>query len=1017
MPHANLRLNDPVGDDVKTTTCYMCACRCGIKVHLKDGRVRYIQGNRDHPVNQGVLCAKGSAGIMQHYSPARLHKPLLRVGERGAGEFREIEWDEALDIAACWLGDIRASDPDKLAFFTGRDQSQALTGWWAQQFGTINYAAHGGFCSVNMAAAGMYSIGGSFWEFGEPDWERTKYLLMFGVAEDHDSNPIKLGLGKLKARGAKIVAINPVRTGYAAIADEWIGIRPGSDGLFIGALIRELLLHDRVDFDYLVKYTNAHHLVVRNPGGADDGLFARDAQGNALCAVRGQAEARRPGEGRDPAPLHLQTPQTLDPGFRRDDEFGNAFARADAIDIAPLIVGEFTLADGRKAVPAFQLLAERFLADEYAAETVAARCGVDAPTIRRIAGELAEVAFNQEIRLPQRWTDANSREHADMIGRPVSMHAMRGISAHANGFHTCRMLHVLQMLLGAIDTPGSFRYQPPYPKSVPPANRPGKSRKANGALDAAPLGYVHSPEDLLVDAAGKPRRIDKAFSWEHPLAAHGMLQSVIRNAWAGDPYPIDTLFLFMANMGWNSAMNTRETRRMLCDRDAVGGEYRIPHFIYVDAYWSETVDYADLVLPDTTYLERHDCISLLDRPISDAEAAGDAIRQPVVAIDRDVRPFQDVLIELGTRLRLPGLVDDDGTPKYPGGYAQYIIEHERAPGIGLLAGWRGRDGGKRGVGEPNPRQLEVYKANNCVWHEPVPAAGRYFKMANRDYLAWAKSLGFVGSTDAILLELYSERLQRFRLAALGHGAQQPPDGERERVARYFDPLPLWYSSLEDNPAHASDDSRLLHSPVGRGVGGEGRDILSTSTENPTLAPTLLPGQTDSSDDRFPLSAITQRPMFMYHAWGSQNAWLRQIAARNFLYLHPDTAADHGVADGEEVWVESAHGRIRVPAKHHAGTARGTVWTWNAIGKRAGAWKLAAGAPEYTKGFLLNHVIDDLLPPRADGYRYANADPVTGQAAWFDLCVRIRPCRHDDNDRAAPAAAQAGGAQATSGANA
>ena len=47
MPHANLRLNEPVGDEVKTTTCYMCACRCGIKVHLKDGRVRYIQGNRD----------------------------------------------------------------------------------------------------------------------------------------------------------------------------------------------------------------------------------------------------------------------------------------------------------------------------------------------------------------------------------------------------------------------------------------------------------------------------------------------------------------------------------------------------------------------------------------------------------------------------------------------------------------------------------------------------------------------------------------------------------------------------------------------------------------------------------------------------------------------------------------------------------------------------------------------------------------------------------------------------------
>ncbi len=327
----------------------MCACRCGIKVHLKNGRVRYIQGNPAHPVNRGVLCAKGSAGIMQHYSPARLTKPLLRTGERGVGEFREIGWDEALEIATKWLGAIRASDPDKLAFFTGRDQSQALTGWWAQQFGTINYAAHGGFCSVNMAAAGMYTIGGSFWEFGEPDWELTKYLLMFGVAEDHDSNPIKLGLGKLKGRGAKIVAINPVRTGYAAIADEWIGIRPGTDGLFIGALIRELLRTDRIDLDYLVKYTNAHHLVVRRPGGADDGLIARDAHGRPLCAARG--------------------------------ETGMAIVAADAVGISPCVVGEFTLEDGRTAVPAFQLLAERFLGEEYDAGRVAERCGVDAATM------------------------------------------------------------------------------------------------------------------------------------------------------------------------------------------------------------------------------------------------------------------------------------------------------------------------------------------------------------------------------------------------------------------------------------------------------------------------------------------------------------------------------------------------------------------------------------------------------------------------------------------------------------
>ena len=75
-----LDLSPPVSDEIRKTTCYMCACRCGINVHMKDGKVAYIEGNRDHPVNKGVLCAKGSAGIMNYKSPARLSKPLKRVG-------------------------------------------------------------------------------------------------------------------------------------------------------------------------------------------------------------------------------------------------------------------------------------------------------------------------------------------------------------------------------------------------------------------------------------------------------------------------------------------------------------------------------------------------------------------------------------------------------------------------------------------------------------------------------------------------------------------------------------------------------------------------------------------------------------------------------------------------------------------------------------------------------------------------------------------------------------------------
>ena len=222
-----------VSDEVRKTTCYMCACRCGINVHMKSGKVSYIEGNRDHPVNKGVLCAKGASGIMQVTAPSRLQQPLKRVGPRGSGAFEPISWDEALDLAVSWMKPLRETAPEKLAFFTGRDQSQSFTGWWAQAFGTPNYAAHGGFCSVNMAAGGIYTIGGAFWEFGQPDWERTKLFVMFGVAEDHDSNPIKMGLGKLKGRGARVIGVNPIRTGYNAIADDWYGITPGTDGLLI----------------------------------------------------------------------------------------------------------------------------------------------------------------------------------------------------------------------------------------------------------------------------------------------------------------------------------------------------------------------------------------------------------------------------------------------------------------------------------------------------------------------------------------------------------------------------------------------------------------------------------------------------------------------------------------------------------------------------------------------------------------------------------------------------------------
>src|SRR3546814_14042095 len=112
--------------------------------------------------------------------------------------------------------------------------------------------------------------------------------------------------------------------------------------------------------------------------------------------------------------------------------------------------------------------------------------------------------------------------------------------------------------------------------------------------------------------------------------------------------------MYMANMGWNSSMNVEGTLGYLTDRDPETGDYKIPKIIYSDAYYSEMVPYADLVLPDTTYLERWDCISLLDRPISSAHGPGDAIRQPVCAARKSVVEGKSVSVRLdhGGRRRI-----------------------------------------------------------------------------------------------------------------------------------------------------------------------------------------------------------------------------------------------------------------------------------------------------------------------------------------------------------------------------
>jgi anaerobic selenocysteine-containing dehydrogenase/ferredoxin len=593
------------------------------------------------------------------------------------------------------------------------------------------------------------------------------------------------------------------------------------------------------------------------------------------------------------------------------------------------------------------LAAERYLDPSYAPEAAAGRCGVPAETIRRIAREMAHVAFRETITLDIPWTDAWGHSHDQVVGRPVSMYAMRGVSAHSNGFQTCRALHLIQMLLGALEGPGNFRARAPYPRPVPPPQLPANARSnPRSPLGGTPLGFPTRPEDLALDADGSPLRLDKAYSWESPLAAHGLMHMVIANAVAGDPYPIDTLILFMANMAWNSAMNTSGTREMLRAKDC---ERRVQDPVHRRV---RRVPLGDRRVRRPR-AARHDLPRALrrDQPARPADLRARRARRRDPPPDPRARPRRAAVAGGAGRARLaprlPAFTKPDGSRRYKD-YRDFIVRYEKMPGVGFLAGWRGADGKKSLVGEPNAQQWERYVENQSFFAFELPPSLQWHRHANQRYLEFAKRVGFTIDTEPIVMQLWSEPLQRFRLAGQGrYDGPRPSDpADAARLAEFFDPLPDWHAPLE---IAATDGAK------------------------------------------YPFHAITQRPMAMYHSWDAQNAWLRQIVAENALYMNTRSARERGLADGDWVWVVSPLSRVRCRLKTMEGTEPHTVWTWNAIGKQAGAWGLDKHAPEAQAGFLLNHLIAEHLPTAPSGRRYSNSDPVTGQAAWFDLRVDVVKC--------------------------
>ena len=287
---------------------------------------------------------------------------------------------------------------------------------------------------------------------------------MFGVAEDHDFEPDQAR--PRRAEGARRQdRRRSIRCAPAIPRSptSWSAITPGTDGLFVLALVHCLLASGQIDPTFLVALHQR--------------ALSRDRRAGR-SPITGCSRATPKGK-----------PLTWD---RATDRVADAEAPRHRSCAARQPTG---FADGRAARRPSLCSPSAILTPTMRRKQSPTAVASRPTTIRRIAAEIAEVAFNQPIVLDQPWTDTAGRRHETMLGRPVAMHAMRGISAHSNGFQTCRAIHVLQMLLGAVDTPGRpGATSRPIPKPI--ADEPAARRQDGGTRTAARrlrLGFPHGP--------------------------------------------------------------------------------------------------------------------------------------------------------------------------------------------------------------------------------------------------------------------------------------------------------------------------------------------------------------------------------------------------------------------------------------------------------------------------------------------------------------------------------------------
>ncbi|MHC4402019.1 MAG: molybdopterin-containing oxidoreductase family protein [Planctomycetota bacterium] len=242
------------------SACLQCPAGCGIRVKTIAGNAIKIEGNPDHPINKGRLCPKGQAGLQVLYDPDRIQGPMRRAGKRGAGNWESISWEEAITDVADRLARIRRDEgPHTVAIMGGRYRGhmRELFRRFARSYGTPNQIDSGSIGSANSPLAHYLTQGVR--DYLAYDWENANYVISFGASLTEAFRPTvlvqrmvaHLRRGRPGRRG-KIVTVDPRLSVTASKSDEWVPIRPGTDGalaLGMAAVIVREGLHDQPFLD------------------------------------------------------------------------------------------------------------------------------------------------------------------------------------------------------------------------------------------------------------------------------------------------------------------------------------------------------------------------------------------------------------------------------------------------------------------------------------------------------------------------------------------------------------------------------------------------------------------------------------------------------------------------------------------------------------------------------------------------------------------------------------------------